>query len=248
RVRVDDYWIDKYEVTNRQFKEFVEKGGYQNRRYWRQEFVKDGRKLSWEQAMAEFRDSTGRLGPSTWEVGDYPRDREDFPVGGVSWYEALAYTEFAGKQIPTFYHWRRAVNPEIYSDVLLFSNFNGTGPARAGSLHGIGSFGTYDLAGNVKEWCWNSFEDRRYILGGAWNETRRHYMIPAALPPFDRSPANGFRCVKYSDGAVSDSLKGPVERPNRDYRAEKPVSDSVFRILASFYSYDRTALKAVEEP
>ena len=63
-----DYLIDKYEVTNRLFKEFVEQGGYQNQRYWREAFVKDGRALSWEQAMALFRDATGRPGPSTWEV------------------------------------------------------------------------------------------------------------------------------------------------------------------------------------
>jgi eukaryotic-like serine/threonine-protein kinase len=58
-VHTDDFWMDKYEVTNKQFKEFVDKGGYRNRQYWREEFVKDGRVLSWEQAMLEFRDPTG---------------------------------------------------------------------------------------------------------------------------------------------------------------------------------------------
>jgi dienelactone hydrolase len=246
-LQVDDYWMDKYEVTNRQFKEFIDKGGYQNRQYWRQEFVKDGRVLSWESAMAEFRDATGQPGPSTWEVGDYPRGHEDFPVAGVSWYEAAAYAEFAKKQIPTVYHWLRAANHGIYSDILLFSNFDSSGPERVGSRRGIGAFGTYDMAGNVKEWCWNATEDRRYMLGGGWNETRPYYIIPEARSPFNRSPANGFRCVRYPRGTVADSLTQPVEKPIRDYRTEKPVSDSVFRILQRFYSYDRTDLKAKTE-
>ena len=50
------------------------------------------------------------------------------------------------------------------------SNFSGAGPARAGSYKGLGAFGTLDMAGNVKEWCWNEIGGRRYIRGGAWNE------------------------------------------------------------------------------
>jgi eukaryotic-like serine/threonine-protein kinase len=239
--------MDRYEVTNRQFKEFIDKGGYRNQQYWPQEFIKDGRVLSWEQAMQEFRDATGRSGPSTWEVGDYSRGHEDFPVGGVSWYEAAAYAEFAHKQLPTVHHWNRAANRGIYSDILQFSNFNGSGPERVGSRPDVGAFGTYDMAGNVKEWCWNSIGSRRYILGGGWNESRPYYIADGALSPFDRSPANGIRCVKYPGGPLSGDLTAPVERPERDYRTEKPVSDSAFRILQSVYSYDHTQLKAVRE-
>jgi len=131
-VHLNDYWMDKYEVTNRQFKKFVDAGGYKNRQYWHEEFVKKGRVLSWDRAMALFRDATGRPGPSTWEVGDYPPGHDDFPVSGVSWYEALAYAEFANKQIPTVYHWFRAANQGIWSDILHFSNFAGSGPVRVG--------------------------------------------------------------------------------------------------------------------
>ena len=222
---LDDFWIDKYEVTNRQFKEFIDKGGYQNRQYWRQEFVKDGRVLSWEQAIQEFRDTTGRPGPSTWEMGQYPRGQDEFPVSGVSWYEAAAYAEFAKKRLPTVHHWSRAADRGIYSDVLQFSNFSGKGPERVGNRPGLGAFGTYDMAGNVREWCWNSIGSRRYILGGAWNESRPSYIVDDALSPFDRSPANGFRCAKYSTDPLSSDVIAPVERPERDYHTEKPVSE-----------------------
>src|SRR6185436_11255531 len=100
-VHVNDFWIDKYEVTNRDFKAFVDRGGYRTREFWKEPFVSHGRTLSWEDAMALFRDTTGRPGPSTWELGTYPEDQADMPVTGVSWYEAAAYAVFAGKSLPT---------------------------------------------------------------------------------------------------------------------------------------------------
>jgi DNA-binding winged helix-turn-helix (wHTH) protein/dienelactone hydrolase len=246
-VHLGDYWMDKYEVTNRQFKDFVDKGGYDNRRYWREEFIKEGSVLSWERAMAEFRDATGRPGPASWEVGNYAPAHDDFPVGGVSWYEAMAYAEFAHKRIPTVFHWFRAADQGIWSDILRFSNFASDGSARVGSHLGIGPFGTYDMAGNVKEWCLNAAGNRRYILGGGWTESSVYYAGADALSPFDRSPANGFRCVKYPVGRLPEALTQPVAETRRDHRTEKPVSDGVFRILHNFYSYDRTEFKAVRE-
>ncbi len=85
------YLIDKYEVTNREFKAFVDAGGYRDRRLWEHPFEKDARAVSLEEAMKEFRDQTGRPGPSTWEGGTYPQGQDDYPVSGVSWYEAAAY-------------------------------------------------------------------------------------------------------------------------------------------------------------
>jgi eukaryotic-like serine/threonine-protein kinase len=245
-MHLDDFWIDSYEVTNRQFKEFAD-NGYANRQYWREEFIENGRVFSWEQAMAKFRDATGRPGPATWEVGTYPQGQDDFPVSGVSWYEAAAYAEFAGKQLPSIYHWYRAASPGIYSEVLLFSNFESSGPVRVGSRGGLGPFGTYDMAGNVREWCFNANGARRYSLGGAWDEGRSYYLTPGALPPFDRSAANGFRCVKYTAGSTLQAVRAAIDKPARDYKSERPVTDEVFHALQSSYSYDHTDLKPVVE-
>ena len=52
RIRLVGYWIDKYEVTNRRYQEFVDAGGYGDRRFWIHPFVKDGRTLSWEDAWS----------------------------------------------------------------------------------------------------------------------------------------------------------------------------------------------------
>ena len=97
-AKLDDYFIDRYEVTNKEFKRFVDAGGYRDRRYWTEKFVDRGRVLSWEEAMTRFRDKTGRPGPSTWELGDYLEGQADYPVTGVSWYEAAAYAVFVGQE------------------------------------------------------------------------------------------------------------------------------------------------------
>ena len=77
-VQLPDYWMDRYEVTNKQFKHFVDGGGYRRREYWKHPFLKGGQALSWEQAMAEFHDATGRPGPATWELGEYPRGQDEY--------------------------------------------------------------------------------------------------------------------------------------------------------------------------
>ena len=244
-VQLQDYLMDKYEVTNREFKKFVDSGGYRKREYWKAAFVKDGHVLSWDEAMKEFRDRTGRPGPATWEMGDYPKGQDDFPVSGVSWYEAGAYAEFAGKSLPTVYHWYKAADVSIFSDSVKFSNFLGSGPVRVGSLGGINPYGTYDMAGNIKEWCWNRSGDRRYLLGGGWNEPVYMFVDEDAQSPFDRLPTYGFRCVKslVSGGATAEVLTRPIERLTRDYSKEKPVADPVFEIYKRFFTYDKTDLK-----
>jgi dienelactone hydrolase len=253
-VEVPSYWIDQYEVTNEQFKKFMDAGGYEKREYWKHAFIKDGRELSWEQAMKEFRDKTGRPGPSTWEGGTYPKGKEKFPVSGVSWYEAAAYAEFAGKCLPTIYHWQKAACIGQAAVIVPLSNFDRKGPVPVGSFPGIGRTGLYDMAGNIKEWCWNIADisgDHRYILGGGWGEPTYMFFHVDTRSPWDRSLANGFRCVQYltKEKAAADTLSLPVTPPPvRDYSKETPVSDETFNSwLKNFYSYDRTELDAVVE-
>jgi eukaryotic-like serine/threonine-protein kinase len=77
--------------------------------------------------VARFVDSTGRPGPATWEVGTYPEGRTDFPVGGVSWYEAAAYAAWAGKSLPTVFHWNRVAFTVASSRIIPMSNLGESG-------------------------------------------------------------------------------------------------------------------------
>ena len=76
---VEDSFIDRYEVTNEEYAKFVNAGGYRRPEYWKYPFVKDGKVLTFEEATQEFRDTTGRPGPATWEVGSYPRPKPTCP-------------------------------------------------------------------------------------------------------------------------------------------------------------------------
>jgi len=247
-MRLDDFWIDRYEVANKQFKQFVDAGGYQKREYWKQPFRRVGRVLPWEEAMAQFRDATGRPGPAGWQQGDYPAGQADYPVNGVSWYEAAAYAEFAGKSLPTIWQWNQAAGIRSSAAVVPASNFGGPGPAPVGKFLGLGPWGAYDMAGNVKEWCWNQGKpDQRYILGGGWDEPVYMFTDADARSPFDRASNFGFRCVKYISSAEPGGAADPVLWPARDYSQEKPCSDALFRVYKSLYAYDKTPLNAKVE-
>ena len=245
-VFVPDFWMDKYEVTNRQYREFVAAGGYRNEKFWKKPFLQGDRTLSFQQAMAGFTDATGQPGPASWKLGTYEAGREDFPVNGVSWYEAEAYAEYAGKSLPTTHHWYRAAGVDrSFAYMAQLSNFDKRGPAKAGSHAGISDYGAFDTAGNVREWTSTAVGDRRYILGGGWNDSGAMCMNPDNQPPFDRSDVNGFRCIRSRD-AIPEALLAPMERKSPN-RVVAPVSDAVFRAYRAMFSYDRSELKPAAE-
>ena len=247
-IPFEDFWIDKFEVTNREYKEFLDRGGYRQQQYWKQPFLKNGRALSWEEAMALFKDSTGRPGPAIWVAGEYPAGQDDYPVTGVSWFEAAAYAEFTGKQLPTIYHWLVAAQAIDGPSIIPLSNFSHQRIARVGAYNGMSWSGAFDMAGNAKEWALNEGKPGfRYLLGGSWDDPTYMFNDPDARSPFDRGANFGFRCARYAPDQVTTRAAQPVAPAGRDYSREKPVSDQIFAAYKSLYSYDRLPLHAAVE-
>ena len=153
-----------------------------------------------------------------------------YPVTGISWYEAAAYAEFAGKSLPTIYHWNRAAGPFLSSYIVPASNFGSSGVLPVGSKPDMGPWGTYDMAGNVKEWIWTEAEDgKRYVMGGAWDEPNYMFVDPDAQSPFLRP-----RTSAFAASSTSSRIRLPKQpfaampTPRRDLTKEKPVSDQIF--------------------
>ena len=263
---VPAFTSDRTETSNAAFAGFVRDGGYETPEYWSHlEFVHEGKTLSWSEAVDRFRDTTGRLGPATWEGGTYPEGGEQLPVAGISWFEAAAYARYRGKQLPTIYHWSSmSIFPSwlefdldvdsrpgtglFRSELMALSNFSDRGPVAVGSLGGVSPFGAFDSAGNVREWCWNATGDapdaERYILGGSSQDPNYLYTYGVAKSPWDRSPANGVRLVDYDEDATG-GLRASVALPARE--TITPISDEVFGVYRELFDYDRTPLNATVE-
>ena len=237
--------IDQFEVTNQEYKAFVDSGAYRNPALWHHEFRDGERSLSFDEAMARFRDQTGRPAPATWEVGSFTAGTADHPVAGVSWYEAAAYCESVGKALPTMFHWSAAARPALTSTALLpTANVGERGLLPVGSVP-AGLYGTRDMAGNVKEWTWNEAGGQRYILGGGWNEPSHQFYDADAQAPLTRLDTYGLRCAQY-DGARDEVLvaaRRPIPLP-APMGSLEPFSDQVFEAHKARFTFDQVPMDA----
>ena len=251
-VFLHPFYIDKFEVTNKDYKEFIDAGGYSNSQYWvEMDFIKDGIALSFEEAKEMMVDSTGMTGPAGWEVGTYLQGTENYPVTGISWYEALAFARYKGNILPPMYHWAKAAFPpdEIVSPIspklLKRANFSKEKITNVGQ--GEGAYGTFDMAGNAKEWVWNIFGGRGLTLGGAFDEPTYLASQTAPEPRMNRSLKNGFRTVRLINPRDLNPFGDPIEtQAPRDLSYYKPMSEEVFNVYARSYQVSSSRPKHTE--
>lgn len=254
---VPGFYIQRTEVTNAQYKEFVAAGGYERRSYWKElEDQTAGNAAGFEAVMKRFVDTTGRPGPASWELGSYPEGQGNFPVTGVSWYEAAAYARFRGRSLPTYYHWLRAALPpyelpaSLGASIAPASNFGTQKPAPVGSYPGVGLYGTYDLFGNAREWLWNPGMGGGWLIGGSWEDPSYQFAYTSAETRFSRAPSNGFRTMQVTGEAREmGQLWVAVDlRLNKANVSNfRPVPEAVYAEYARQLSYVPGALNASAE-
>lgn len=178
-VSLPAFWIDPYEVTNAQYKKFV--------------------------------DATRYPPPPHWVNGMYLPGAENNPVTFVSWDDASAYAQWAGKRLPTAEEWEAAARGKqgrlfpwgnIFDRQRVNVNQPHGAPAPAGSAQDdVSELKIHDLGGNVMEWTVTPYQNNReyfVVKGGAWlsrpveargaNQTAGHVEF--------RGAHIGFRCAK----------------------------------------------------
>jgi len=240
---IPSYHIDQFEITNRQYKDFVDAGAYEDESFWQDlEFVKDGKIVSWQDASEQFVDSTGEPGPASWAYGSYLDGKGDYPVNGVSWYEAMAYARFARKTLPTAIHWARAaislleiIHP-IQPHIVRQSNFSNE-LAPVGQFKGFSASGALDMAGNVREWVTTGRGEQRLILGGGTEDPPYLFSQPTQQDAWDRNLKNGFRCMK-SIGEIPAEFFAELPEPSpTDMSLYRPVSEEVFKSAMTAFKF-----------
>ncbi len=260
RVRLDAYLIDKYEVTNREYKEFINARGYLDRKFWQHKFIKAGRELPWEEALREFRDQTGLPGPRTWRNQEIPEGKAEHPVVDITWYEAAAYAAFRGKKLPTVFQWEKAARNGLTMDLGVImpwglltgneavqrrANFDGRGTLPVESLEfGLSPFGCYQMAGNVAEWCRNQFDEGFATTGGSWGDPAYQFGNYGTFPGSYSSGKLGFRCVRDAPGVTRDSGAMPLHA-DAEVPVYKPAGEASFRAWQEqYYRYAQAPLDA----
>lgn len=199
-VYLRDFYMDKYEVTNALYREFLNANPQ-----WRKDKIApkyhDGRYLH------------------NWNGNNPPPDEWNHPVTHVSWYAAKAYALWAGKRLPIESEWEKAARGGLvgkeypWGDDISHANTNYSGTERSDQWEKtapVGSFppngyGLYDMAGNVAEWCLDSYDRMAYEK--ALHGSPRPAMMPGQIIRFVVRGGSWQGSPIYAAGAPPSSLR-----------------------------------------
>ncbi|MBI9047270.1 MAG: SUMF1/EgtB/PvdO family nonheme iron enzyme [Anaerolineaceae bacterium] len=217
-VFLDAFWIDQTEISNTMFSKFVNSSGY----------VTDAENKGWSYELGEGR--LNRIEKMDWKAPQGPGSdaMEDRPVIHVSWNDAAAFCEWAGRRLPTEAEWEKAARG---TDERTYPWGEDTDSNRAnydgslGDITGVGNhpqgaspYGALDMAGNVWEWVADWYDEDYYsnslfenpqgsaigefrvFRGGSWNFNFQNVRssIRGKWSPDKSYYGIGFRCALSS--------------------------------------------------
>ena len=200
-VYIDAFYIDVYEVTNAQYKKFINANPQ-----WRKDRID-----------RSYHDG-GYL--KHWKGNSYPEGKDNHPVVYVSWYAAMAYAEWANKRLPTEAEWERAARGDLVDKTYPWGNLIDTNKANydrnVDNTSPVGSYlanshGLCDMAGNVFEWCLDVWTEDFYV-----NSPRRNPFYSGKLTDITANFTNIKNSRVFRGGSwLSPSLLVRVSYRNR---------------------------------
>ena len=234
-VTVDDFYIDVYEVTNAEYRVFLE------------EIERTG-----SHEFCHMDEPSGKSHtPKFWNEPKLNRD--DQPVVAIDWFDAYAYSHWAGKRLPTEDEWELAVRNEdrrLYPWGNDFSNkpknlgLELDRPAEVRTLARISQSSPVGMAGNAAEWTATQGSGGGMALRGcAWDFKNPELFALSLYRQFAakdyRDWSIGFRCARNVDDAVSPNEMLLIKGGRVKLGGEKsPLLDIIRELVISEQSFD----------
>jgi formylglycine-generating enzyme required for sulfatase activity len=197
---VDTFLLSERLVTNHEFKQFIDAGGYCRRDYWKDLFEVQyyPGDLARMERILLFKDTTNFISPAFWSSGCYRPGTEDLPVEGISWYEAAAYARWKGARLPLEKEWEFALRQfqQRPAPVVPF-------PQRRRSRRTVsrGPLATLRLPDCLGEWMADDHQacdsETGVVRGGRFNAPAGcvNPWFRLAVRRLERSAGVGFRCA-----------------------------------------------------
>ena len=238
---IKPFYMDKYEVSNKDYKEFVDANGYYREEFWPVDLMHEGKKISFNEVKTSFVDKANFPSPKDWYQGTYENGKDLYPVSGISWYEASAYAKFRNMSLPSVAEWFYAFDRNRPERALKNANINSYNYTKSRiESDSENNNGIFDMAGNVREWVSNNIKDEnsRGILGGSFVDDTYVPFEFYSQNAWNRSSYNGIRLVKKIESDNSGEIFYKREKLRNFYENYR-TTEKEWDLIESLFMYDK---------